>query len=162
MPTLLRLEASLPPPPSPLLPPADADGPSPPPQQHLFFHKTYMPPRFLLAGRAARGGDGVVTDLGGADLHADALAPPPWAAQAQATGQPVLLITPASVSLEPLLPRKGDGGSSSSSCEVVASVFPHLSTEDPPSSLAAMALRVWRVDPPKAPLPLGQERKGGE
>ncbi len=104
----------------------------------VIFHKTYMPPRFLLAGLAAKGKRLEVVDLSMPDA---ATGRRQTLAEA-VVGKDALVVAPASL-----------GGDVFSQWEEVFRVGPHLSMEDPPKSWRELALVVYRVGSPSRPLP---------
>lgn len=111
----------------------------------IVFHKTYMPPRFLLAGLAAKGRRVEVLDLsmGRGDDHGRSQTG--W-------GQDTLFVTPASV-------EGFEEGSGLKPREGLWRVWPHLSMEDSPRSLRDMALVVYSAAAEGAE---GAEAEGGE
>lgn len=111
----------------------------------IVFHKTYMPPRFLLAGLAAKGRRVEVVDLSMGRGDDSGRPPTGW-------GQDTLLVTLASV----------DGleeGSGLKPRTESFRVWPHLSMEDPPRSLRDMALVVYSA---AAEGPEGAEEEVGK
>lgn len=96
----------------------------------IVFHKTYMPPRFLLAGLAAKGRRVEIVDL---SIRLDDNGRPPtgWGRD-----QDTLLVTPASVGCL----KEGSGLKPRAES---FRVWPHLSMEEPPRSLHDMALVMY-------------------
>lgn len=112
----------------------------------VVFHKTYMPPRFLLAGLAAKGRRVEVVDL---SVQDDGGQPAPqW-------GSDALLVAPASVGVGVW---EGIGGLKPRAQSF--RVWPHLSMEDPPRSLHDMALVVYTAAAEQ--LPHEAQREGGD